>query len=246
MIRLLAPLALLAAPALAQDTAPSAPAARTFQPPPGCTAYLTVQGSGCGVSHHFTCTGDPEGWQRRVDMDEGGITYSGAIDAETQWVESFHLLSGHSEALAPSPADPASFSELVATGRDSFDFVTNSPEFGATRYVGEDRLTGETVTIDGVTLDRTEFEVTAYDAAGNEAWRTAGSEYISRDWRMFIGGTSTVQVPGGEPSTDENHPVDFIFPGEEGFLGVSPRHGCGQLMSRLDLPAMSPIPEARG
>jgi hypothetical protein len=241
-MRLLLPLALFAAPALAQE----APASRTFQPPPGCTAFVTVQGSGCAVSHHFTCEGDPAGWQRRVDMDEAGITYFGAIDRETQWVESNHVVSGHSEALAPDPVDPASFDTLVATGLDTFDFVTNSPEYGPTRYQGQDRLTGETVTIDGVTLDRTEFRVTAYDTAGNEIWNTTGNEYISRDWRMFIGGTSTTQVPGGEASTDENHPVDFIFPGEEGFLGVSPRHGCGQLMSRYDAPLQSPMMEAHG
>jgi hypothetical protein len=242
-MRLLLPFALLAAPAaLAQE----APASRTFEPPPGCTAYVTVQGSGCGVSHHFTCEGDPAGWQRRVDMDEGGVTYFGAIDRETQWVESNHVLSGHTEALAPDPADPASFDTLVATGVDSFDFITYSPQYGATRYKGQDRLTGETVTIDGVTLDRTEFRVTAFDASGAEIWSTSGHEYISRDWRMFISGTSTTSVPDGEAATDENHPVDFIFPGEEGFLGVTPRHGCGQLMSRYEAPLLSPISEARG
>lgn len=230
MSRLL-PLLLLAAalPAAAQESAPDS---RTFQPPAGCTAYLTVQGAACSVSHHFTCGSDPEGWQRRVDMDESGITYFGAIDSETQWMESFHVLSGHSETLAPAPADPASFSELTATNADSFDFVTNSPEIGPTRYVGEDRLTGETVTIDGVTLDRTEFRVTAYDAQGNELWRTAGNEFISRDWRMFIGGSNTTALPTGETYEDDNSPVEFVFPEEEGFLSIRPRYGCGSLMSK--------------
>jgi hypothetical protein len=111
-MRLILALALLAAPAAAQEAAPAPPDApaqvdrRTFQPPQGCTAFLTVQSAACTVSHHFTCEADPEGWQRRVDMDEEGIAYSGAIDAETQWVESYHFLSGHSEALAPTPPTP--------------------------------------------------------------------------------------------------------------------------------------------
>ncbi len=238
-MRLLLAVLLLATPALAQEAPPAsdeAPDARTFQPPAGCTAYLTVQQSSCTVSHHYTCEGDPEGLQRRVDMDEGGIAYAGAIDAETQWIESLHFLSGHSERLAPNPADPASFTELSTAGSDSFDFVTDSEEIGPTRYVGEDRLTGETVTIDGVTLDRTEFRVTAYDATGTEAWRTAGSEFISRDWRMFLAGTSTTKLPDGQTFEGDDTPVEFVFPDEEGFLSVRPKHGCGQLMSEAPRP----------
>ncbi len=235
-MRRLALLSLLTAagPAFAQD---AAPAARTFQPPAGCTAYLTVQMASCTVSHHFTCSADPEGWQRRVDIDEGGITYAGAIDAQTQWMESFHVLSNHSERLAPNPADPADFDTLTSTGLDTFDFATSSPEFGPARYVGQDSLTGETVTIDGVELDRTEYRMTAYDAQGNETWRSTGNEYISRDWRMFLSGTSSIVVGEQVTETDDS-PVEFIMPGERGFLSVSPKHGCGAVMSSYE-PEMS-------
>ena len=219
MRRLTLALVLLPAPALAQE-------ARTFQPPQGCSAYVTVQMSACTVSHLFTCDVDPEGWQRRVDMDEGGVTYFGAIDAETQWLESTHVLSEHSERLAPAPADPASFTELLASGRDGFDFTTLSDEIGTTRYVGEDRLTGETETIDGVTLDRTEYEIVAYGPEGTEIWRSAGREYVSRDWRMFLSGQSAIVTPEDSFDNDEA-PVEFIMPGEPGFLSVSPKHGCG-------------------
>jgi hypothetical protein len=221
-------LALLAAPAGAQE----APVARTFQPPPGCEAFLTVQMTSCTVSHHFRCEADPEGWQRRADMDEGGIAYFGAIDAETQWVESYHVLSEHSERLAPAPADPASFTELTSTGRDSYDFTTLSDEIGPTRYVGVDTLPGGTAEIDGVTLDRTTYEIVAYDAQGTEAWRSTGSEYVSRDWRMFLSGTGTTTIAGGETFEKDDTPVEFIFPGEPGFLSVSPKYGCGAVMSK--------------
>lgn len=228
-MRPLAPLLLvLAAPALAQTGQ-----TRTFQVPAGCTAYLTVQSSACSVSHHFTCDGDPEGWQRRVDMDEGGIAYAGAIDRETQWMESQHFLSGHVETLRPNPDDPASFSTLLATGRDTFDFWTDSPQIGPTHFVGEDRLTGETAVIDGVTLDRTEFDMVASDAQGQEVWRTSGAEYVSRDWRMFLSGAGTTTLPTGETYGDEDRPVDFILPGEPGFLAATPRHGCGEVMSKV-------------
>lgn len=235
-MRLLAIALLAASPALAQESPAPQPSGATFQPPPGCTAYVTVQMASCTVSHHFTCEGDPAGWQRRVDMDESGIAYAGVIDAETQWIESIHFLSSHSEELAPDPADPASFSKLVETGLDTFDFTTNSAEIGPTRYVGQDRLTGESVTIDGVTLDRTEYSIQALDAAGKEVWRSAGTEYISRDWRMFLSGTGTTRLPEGDASEGDDTPVDFIFPAEKGFLSVRPTRGCGQVMSSFEGP----------
>lgn len=237
MIRtaLVATLAILPLSAAAQEAGN-----RTFALPAGCTAFVTVQSAACSVSHHFTCEGDPEGWQRRVDMDESGVAYFGAIDSETQWVESFHMLSGHTERLAPDPVDPASFTALTSKGVDTYDFQTLSDEVGTTRYVGQDRLTGTTQTIDGVTLDQTEFAITAYGPDGTEMWRSQGHEFISRDWRMFLSGESTITA-GGETWDTSDAPVEFIFPGEPGFLSISPRHGCGAVMSSA--PQSPGIPE---
>lgn len=232
MRRILAALTFcLPAPLMAQEPLSLAPE-RMFALPQGCTAYLTVQMANCTLSHHFRCDGDPEGWQRRVDLDEGGVSYFGAIDAETQWMESMHVLAGHSERLEDSPADPASFSGLIATGIDTYDFRTLSDEVGEQRFVGQDRLTGRTVTIDGVTLDETEYAIRAMDSTGAEMWRSEGFEFISRDYRMFLSGKSTITA-GGETWETDSTPVDFVFPGEPGFLSVTPRHGCGVVLSRF-------------
>ncbi len=206
----------------------------TFSLPAGCDAYLTVQSESCRVDHHFICDGDPDGHQRRVSLDEQGLTYVGEIDAETQWISSFQVLSGHTERLESRPAEPASFSELIAKGIDDFDFRTMSDEIGETRYVGQDTLTGRQITIDGVTLDETTFDITAYDAAGNEVWSAKGNEFISRDWRMFLSGTGTVTTPNGTFER-ANRPVEFIFPGEPGFLSSRPKHGCGVAISSADI-----------
>lgn len=218
-----------------EEEAPRGASTRLFQPPAGCTAYLTVQSRDCTVSHHFTCDADPDGWQRSVEMDEGGVSYFGAIDAETQWMESNRVLLGSRETLAPDPADPASFSELVATSRDSFDFVTLSDSYGETRYVGEDRLTGQTTEIDGVTLERTAFKMRALDAGGVEIYSAEGQQFISREWGMFLGGVSTNYV-GGEVEELDNTPVEFVLPGEDGFLSATPKHGCGAMMSKAPRP----------
>lgn len=210
---------------------PGAALAQTpFALPQGCEGYVTVQLASCTVSHAFTCADDPEGVQRRVDMGEDGVSYFGATDFESQWLESTHIWSGHSERLEADPVDAASFSGLLETGVDNFDFQTLSDEVGATRYVGGDSLTGKTVLIDGVSLDETRYSIRAMDADGTEMWASEGFEYIHRDWRIFLSGTSTYSVPDGSFEADDS-PVEFIFPGEPGFLSPNPKHGCGMVMS---------------
>ena len=223
-MRLALALTVFGAPVMAQDT----PA--TFSLPAGCDAFLTVQTESCQVGHHFTCQGDPEGHQRRVTLDEQGMTYVGEIDGETQWISSFHVLSGHRERLESNPVEPASLSDLIETGVDDFDFRTLSDEIGTTRYVGQDTLTGREITIDGVTLAETTYDITAFDDAGNEIWSAQGREFISRNWRMFLSGTGTVTTPEGQYERS-NKPVEFIYPGEPGFLSSSPKHGCGIAIS---------------
>lgn len=222
-----AALIVTAMPAVAQ-----APA--TFSLPAGCAAFVTVQNQSCEVEHHFTCTGDPDGIKRRVSLDEQGMTFVGQIDAEAQWIASFHVLAGITETLAPDPVDPASISGLLSTNLDTWDFRTLSAEVGETRYIGQDRLTGRQVTIDGVTLDETAYQITAFDASGAEIWSSEGNEYVSRDWQMFLSGTSTVTTPD-ETFSLENAPVEFFFPGEPGFLSASPKHGCGLAISSADI-----------
>ncbi len=214
----------IAAPLAAQDK----PA--TFSLPAGCDAFLTVQSESCEVDHHFTCAGDPDGIQRRVSLDEQGMTYVGETDRETQWISSFHVLSGHRERLEDNPAERASLSDLIEKGVDDYDFRTLSDEIGTTRYVGQDTLTGRQVTIDGVTLDETTYDITAYDPAGNEIWSAEGREFISRNWRVFFSGTGVVTTSEGERERS-NRPVEFIYPGEPGFLSSNPKHGCGIAIS---------------
>lgn len=202
--------------------------------PQGCTGYLTVQAKGCSVSHHFTCEGDAEGVQRRIDIGEGGPSYFGAVDGEAQWIESFFLQSNHAERLEEAPADRASISELMETGLDSYDFQTLSDEIGTTRYVGFDSLTGEQVEIDGVVLDRTNYQIRATDVEGNELFSSQGQEFISREFRIFFSGLSHYTLPDGEFDSDET-PVEFIFPDEPGFLSPHPKYECGATISSFVL-----------
>jgi hypothetical protein len=228
ILALLPCLALVPAATLAQG-------GPTLALPAGCEAFLTVQSKGCMVTHYFTCEGDPEGWQRRVDMVMDGPTYAATVDSETQWIESADLSSGVLERLEEEPRDRASFSVLIEEGTDTYDFRTLSDQVGQQRYVGFDALTGVTQVIDGVELEQTEYEITAYDAAGEVMWESEGRQWISRDYRMFLSGQSAYTSPQGDFEVD-NTPVAFILPGEPGFLGSFPRYDCGETAS-LPLPA---------
>jgi hypothetical protein len=215
--------------------------AQSVQLPNGCTGFVTVQQRSCTVSHHFTCEADPEGFQRRIDMDEEGITFVSTVDREAQWIESIHVLAGYTTTLVSDPVDPASFTRLIETGLDTYDFETATEAGARTRYAGQDALTGEKVEIDGVTLLRTDYRIRATDEAGEELWRSAGQEFVHPEWRLFLAGRSEVTVPDDTFVTDDT-PMEFAFPNEDGFLTAKPKYGCTAVLSQLPvLPAFEEI-----
>lgn len=213
-------IAVLAAPVAAQDVGQ----------PKGCTAFLTVHTRSCSVDHYFRCPTDNKGDVHRTEYSENGMTYMGTTDVEAQWITSHHIAGEFTEVLEHNPAKPASFSDLLATSVNEYDFVTMSQENGPTNYIGRDTLTGKQVMIDGVTLDETTYEVTSYDDEGSMIFASKGREFISRDWRIFFGGQGTVKTPERSFKTD-NTPVEFIHPDETGFLSKKPKYGCDTLMS---------------
>ncbi|MEO0487643.1 MAG: hypothetical protein AAF092_17220 [Pseudomonadota bacterium] len=197
--------------------------------PEGCTGFVTIQYKLCSVTHHYTCQGDPAGIQHRMDMDEDGPYFISTIDEEAQWVESYAVRSGELDRLMPDATDPMSYTDLAQTGRDDFDFSTISNFGNELRYRGYDRLTGETVVIDDVPLLRTENYARAMTPDGTVQWEARGNEYIHLDWRLFLGGQSVRQTPEG-PIIRDNAPMEFHFPGDDGFLSDTPKFNCGALI----------------
>lgn len=237
MTRAILPLLLLASPALAG----------TFTPPADCTAHLTIQSRGCVVSHFYTCEADPKGNQWRADFGYDGQFYESMIDSETQWIESYDFDPSGSgakikETLDPNPRDPASFSELVATGLDSFDFNLTKETGERTRVTGFDKLTGKTAVIDGVTLKQTEFEYTQTDLDGNVLRHAKGHEYISEDYRTFLAGQSEWESEDGSWIMMNGAPITFILPGEPGFGATKPLFECDAQMSQFS-PDLKPLIE---
>jgi hypothetical protein len=208
-------------------TAPAAPAlAGTWTVPEGCEAFMTVQSKACRVSHYYKCTADAPGDQWRVDMDQEGPFFYSRIDHEAQWLESY---DPEKQVLDPAPSDPASFSELLASGIDTWDFTVSKADGTGNRAAGYDRLTGQVVVIDGITLSQTEVDFTEYDFAGNVTRRSRGTEYLHPDWRMFFAGPGETDLGDGQWLPIDGSPVEFVFPGEEGFLSTQPKYDCDAL-----------------
>ncbi len=188
---------------------------------------MTVQTRSCRVSHHYTCAADPEGYRWRIDYGVNGAYFRGLIDHETQWVES-HSSDGTIRRLQPNNPDPASFSELLDAGKDTFEFSTLDNN-GVQRNVrGYDRLTGETAVIDGITLSRTQYDVRATNPVSGQIWHSRGFQYVHPEWRLFLSGTGESDL--GEGFLPRNFtPIDFIFPGEPGYLSTQPLYDCDAL-----------------
>ncbi|MEM6728921.1 MAG: hypothetical protein AAF618_10505 [Pseudomonadota bacterium] len=197
--------------------------------PAGCTAYVSIQYKLCVVSHHYTCSGDADGIQHRVDIDEDGPFFTSSIDFQTQWIESHDLRRDEIDRLDAGAADAANFTELARTGRDDLDFSTTSDRGETIRYRGRDLLTGKTVVIDDVPLLETDTFMRATRADGSLAWESAGNEYIHLDWRIFIAGRSVTRTDGGT-FEDDDAPLRFDFPGDPGFLASEPAFNCSPLL----------------
>ena len=209
--------------------------AGTFTPPEGCETFLTVQSKGCRVSNHYICAADPKGDQWRTDFDQEGPFFTSRINAEAEWVESFELNPPVRQTLDPNPADPASFSALVSTGRDDYIFGLSDDTGERTRVRGSDTLTGRTVVIDGISLQETAFDFTETDLSGNVLRRSRGNEYISAEWRLFFSGPSEWDPGDGTFVPLDGSPMQFIFPGEPGFASTQPLFDCDAVMSSLPL-----------
>jgi len=217
--------------------------AGTFTPPQGCTPTMTVQMKGCTVSNHYTCEADTAGDKWRADFGQNGLYFKSRIDFETQWMETFQIDEEPDiRTTIELPAtDPANFSELVATGNDTFSFSTITDTGVRENVTGFDHLTGRSVVIDGVTLLQTEYDAKATYDDGTVAWHSRGNEFIHPEWRLFLSGQGEWSGGDGEDFLPFNStPMTFSFPGDPGFMATIPLFDCDVLMSSLPTPPSQP------
>ena len=207
--------------------------------PPGCKAFLTVQQKDCRVEHHWTCSDDPEGSQWIMSMGEGGPEFLQQVDREFVWLKSYVPDSRESRAIKRPAQDLNSLSRLLEAGADNYDFEVqvsvDGAETAVERVRGYDRLTGEKITIDGEPLLVIAYDYSEQSNVEDQPVKSSGKQYVSERFRSFFLGQGRDEV-GGEVTEYDAAPVQFIEPGEAGFLSVKPQYGCSQIMSGLSLP----------
>lgn len=235
MLRSATRLPLIGAAALALlGSAGVAPAA-TFTAPQGCRLEMTIQSRSCTVSQIYRCAGDPAGTQHSAVFGQDGMTHLSTIDAETRWIESTDPETGLVDTLVPDAEDHASFSTLLKTGRDDFDFWTQSNSGERLHHVGHDELIGENVVIDGIALEKTRFQLTTSGVDGQVLITREGQQFISRANGRFYGGIESFSDWTGEAGDSNDSPVDFSFPGQPGFGQTEPQYDCDQMVAQLIL-----------
>jgi hypothetical protein len=208
--------------------APVMVSAQSFSVPEGCEGVVTVPQNGCIMVNVWQCEADPAGDKWIALIGEGGVFSVQHVDREFQWIEAFKP-SGTETLEQPAP-DPSSMTELLENGIDTWEFVINKPN-NSERNVGFDALTGLEVIIDGEPLLQTEFEGRTLLMDGTEIDTGAGRQYVSVKHRLFFFGENW------DPATPDDavdlSPVEFIYPGENGFFSQSPKFECGVIESRF-------------
>ncbi|MDS9467121.1 hypothetical protein RGQ15_05970 [Paracoccus sp. MBLB3053] len=210
--------------------------AANFTPPQGCKLEVTVQNRGCTVSQHYRCGSDTPGDQWVTYYTPDGPSYQSRIDRETRWMESTDLTTGLVDTLEPDAKDHASFSTLLKTGSDDFDFWTSSNTGERLHHVGRDELTGEKVDINGVELEITRFQLTTYSEAGDALIHREGQQFVSRAQGRFYGGVEQSEDWTGASEKTNDSPVSFAFPGQPGFGSTKPEYDCDLQMVRGQRP----------
>jgi hypothetical protein len=147
-------------------------------------------------------------------------------------MESTDLNTGLVDTLEEGARDDASFSTLIKTGADEFDFWTRSNNGERLHHVGRDELTGDKVDIDGVELEITKFRLSTYSESGDELIKREGQQFISRAQGRFYGGVETSSDWTGASENTNDSPVSFAFPGQPGFGATKPEYDCDLQMVR--------------
>lgn len=197
-----------------------------FQPPAGCTLYLTAQNRSCVVEHYYRCPDIDPDHQWRASFGADGPHGVARIDGQAQWVSSGPANAPEQTGTLTPIRDAASLDTLLAEGYDDFDFFQRRIGRPFEQITGFDRITGKTE-IDGEPLFTTEFKVEQRDWQGRLLAVDEGQQYVSATHRRFFGGVQSRTPTGQKPERFDYTPVEFFYPGEPGFASTVPLYDCG-------------------
>lgn len=204
---------------------PALPAgAQGFEPPQGCTGFLTIQAKSCLLINAWTCEGDLEGSRWLGLFTAGGLFRVDQVSDEFELLQVIYPSTRDRQEIVDPAADPANFSELVDTGLDTFDYSMTLNGEPFERRSGFDLLTGEETVIDGQLLLNTQYVSETYGPDGNLLRASEGLQFISVEDRLFLPGLSW--DPADPDDINDATPVTIRRPGEVGFMASVPVHDC--------------------
>lgn len=201
--------------------------------PSNCTPQLSVQTRNCSVTNHYSCTATAFS-RFAYSYDSGGLQQAQILTDEYSSIRTFYpSLKGDRTTglvidLAPGAPAPLSLTELIATGRNDYEYEFRRPDPKVViHYQGFDELTGEAAEIDGISMLVTNFRyertTTIQENVSKET--VSGSQYVNVGLGIFFGGLETYERETKTVVQDRT-PVDLIFPGEPDFMSTTPLYGC--------------------
>lgn len=194
-----------------------------------CTPLYTVQKRGCVAEHVLICRTPDQVIYRNEYIEDGALVDVTFTDEDYEFLDEWNADGREVVLDLVENRDPFSLSNLRETGVDVFDQTALlDMQIVAPReanILGDARLTGESLDLDGSVLDEVAVRATL-DLATMEIWME-GTSYIDRatgtmfdgEFRMTIDGHAE-EVPGA--------PVKVLREGDRGFMHDITLFDCGQ------------------
>ena len=196
--------------------------------PEACDPKLTIQAVDCTVTHYALCAFDGEAAAMQVRYDGSGLRQSQILDADN------HPLRVFSDTIdlrfdESVRADRMSSSILLAKGTDGYAFTLTSETAPISKmtFFGSDELTAKTVIANGFHLRelRGRYVRTTYFNGRSVTEAFEVEQYVEEEFGFFVPVRET-RIGSAARKSSEQAPVDFLRPGDDGFLSVQPLY-CG-------------------
>ena len=200
--------------------------------PEGCEAVLTVQKHGCEVTHIYQCE---QGIVKHINIDQDEFDWVSLFGPDYIELESKEEITGIGLVGMNAISDPRSLHTLLTTGRDTVayrgEFDMPGLLIGAADVSSQSRLMDEVLEIGGVTWQKALEEI-VFQVRPHLAMTGTQDIWIDAESGILFHGSSSHELAGKAEETD-NTPVEVIYPGQPGFLSMSPIYDCGEMMSAL-------------
>ena len=195
--------------------------------PQGCTGFLTIQLENCSVLNHWRCERDPSGRYSVTKID------SDQTEIQQQVLEGLSLLEmtvvQHDQRITVDQIDLEEYHELLEKGADTYASVLRYDDSGYhIALQGQNELTGKTVVIDGV--DLLEVKSTSeFTHPSGQITRKTVMQYIMPSGPLWV--PDRIMETGPDNVIAHLGPVDFVWPGQDGFMTRVPRFNCSPPLS---------------